>query len=191
MQQASSMILLLGILLLMPVAVYIITKVRVLGKFGCFFLERDKSLSFKLLKPKGPFIEYKGETYGLNPNRIRIVSYPFGWPALLQQTIKICLYQREDHNPVDINEPLNWVQLKPSPESAIDVRTSLEPRWLRSLAHGTAEGAAAEGKLGRLLPILTLVLAGLTMILCFYLIMKFGGVNSELKDIKEIIKLQG
>jgi len=173
----------------MPVFVYAFVKLRVIGKMGCIFLEKDKSLNFKLHKVKGRTIELADETYGVNPSRIRIMRFPIGWPALFQQSIPVQLYQREDYHPLDMVDPVDWVHLKDGKDSAIMVKSSQEPALFKRLVEGTEEGGSKLSKTSKLIPMLTLGCAALVLLIMFYLISKIGVLEGEITQAQELIKL--
>jgi len=185
----SSIVMMLMVLILAPVMFYLYTKFRVVGKMGCFFLEKDKSITFKLYKVRGPHVEVGDEIYGVNPKNIRFIRFPFGWPAVLQQIVPVSLYQREDYQPLDINDPINWAHLIPSKDNAIEISAVLEPRWLAAIVRGTKEGAPEQTRFQRMVPALTLGLAGACLIFIFYLIMKMGGLAGQMSDIQDQINI--
>jgi len=174
---------------LAPFGLYFFLKYRVIGKMGCFFLERDKSINFKLHKVNGPHVEVNDETYGINPGRIRFIKIPIGWPALFQQIVPCSMYQREDYQPIDINEPLDWVRLLSSKDSAIEISSVLEPRWLAAIVRGTREGAPDQTKFQKWIPILTLGISVAVMVFLFYVMMQVSGISSEVSHLEDLYNL--
>jgi len=172
-----------------PLIMYFFVKFRTIGKMGCFVCEKDKYLVFKLRKVKGPFWEDGNEVYGINPKRVRLLRYPFGWPAFTQQVLPCALYQREDHNPLDIINPLDWNSLKPSKESAIEVGAALEPRWLEQIARGVSGQGMGITKGQRMLSYIAAGGTVLALLLIFYLISRLGAISGQLEEIEKIQQL--
>jgi len=172
-----------------PVIVYLLLKSRVVGKMGCFFLEKDKSITFRLYKVQGRHVAVDDELYGVSPGRIRFIRFPMGWPALFQQVVPVSLYQREDYNPIDINDPVNWTSLAPSKDSSIEVGAVLEPRWLAAIVRGTKEGAPDQTRMQKLIPALTLGAVAAVLVFMFYVIMKVNGIESDINMLEDVLPL--
>lgn len=185
----STVVMMMMVLILGPVMFYLYTKFRVVGKMGCFFLEKDKSITFKLYKVRGPHVEVDDEIYGVNPKNIRFIRFPFGWPPVLQQVVPCSLYQREDYQPLDINDPVSWAHLIPSKDNAIEISAVLEPRWLAAIVRGTKEGAPEPGKYQKLLPLMTLGVVVVTLVFLFYLLAQIGGLGGQMSDMQDQINL--
>jgi len=185
----SSIVMMLMVLVLAPVMFYLYTKFKVVGKMGCFFLEKDKSITFKLYRVRGPHVEVDDEIYGVNPSNIRFIRLPLGWPQVLQQIVPCSMYQREDYQPLDINDPINWAHLMPSKDNAIEVSAVLEPRWLAAIVRGTREGAPEVGKYQKMIPLMTLAVSAITLIFLFYVLMKIGGVSGQVAELEDKVNL--
>ena len=176
-------------ILVTPVALLLFQRHRLAGKMLCFFMEKDKSLVPRLLKVQGPLVKFKGETYSVNPKRIRSIRYPTGWPASLQTVLPCGLYQREDFHPEDIIQPTDWVNLDPSKDSAVEVDSVLSPRWLAMFASSAQGGAAGEvPKNLKLMLMLTLGIVVITLIFLFYVMTKIGGVGGSVSDLETLIR---
>jgi len=156
---------------------------------GCFFLEKDKSITFNLHKVHGPHVEVGDELYGVSPSRIRFIRFPLSWPSVFQQIVPVSMYQREDYQPLDINSPTDWVKLLPSKDSAIEVSAVLEPRWLAAIVRGTKENAGEESKLHRMAPILAVGVSAVCLIMIFVVFTKISGLSSELSNLEDLVKL--
>jgi len=189
MVAASGMLFMLACFMLAPVAVYALTKARTIGKMGCFFLEKDKSITFKLYKVEGPYVQVEDEKYGVSPSRIRFMGFPLGWPKLFQQVIPCSMYQREDFQPLDLNEPTDWVNLVGSKDSAVEMSAILEPRWLAQIVRGTREGASIEdNRVKKWLPAVTLGIVVAILVFMFYLITKLNGMGAEIGHLEDLVK---
>jgi hypothetical protein len=99
--------------------IFIAIKFKVKGKIVVLFIERDKTMSFKIFRPKhqsftytkgGLFNKHKEkELYVIDTKRILLVNFPFGGPAFLKQTVPALIYTRNNPDPLDpseINIPL-------------------------------------------------------------------------------------
>jgi len=91
--------------------IFIAIKFKTKGKILIFFIERDKTMSFRLFKPRhqsfmytkgGLFNKHKEkELYVIDTKRILLVSYPFGGPGFLKQTVPALVYTRNNPDPLD------------------------------------------------------------------------------------------
>jgi hypothetical protein len=99
--------------------IFVAIKFKTKGKIVVFFIERDKTLSFKIFKPRhqsftftkgGLFNKHKEkELYVIDTEKILLVSFPFGGPSFLKQTVPALIYTRNNPDPLDpadINIPL-------------------------------------------------------------------------------------
>jgi len=182
-------VFMLLVVFLMPVVLYFFMKLRTLGKLGCFFLEKDKSITFKLHKVSGPHVQVGDELFGISPGRIRFLRYPMNFPSIFQQIVPCSMYQREDYQPLDINDPINWTILKGSNDSSIEISAVLEPRWLAAIVRGTREGASEQTKFQRLMPALTLGAVAAVLVFMFYLVMKMNGMSGEIAHLEDLVNL--
>ena len=175
-------------LLLMVVAVLLMVffwnYARCANKTLCLFLEPDMSVTQALLPHDEDFVyDYKnGNAYLIFEKRIRFVRFPSGWPIFLQQVVPMALYKRGD------GEPLEWNELGKRTVSSKEVGAAMEPQWLKNIIKGASE-VHAESRMGRLMPIMTLICVVVILIFLFYLLSKIGGMQSAINALKEAVKL--
>lgn len=166
-----------------PVGGYFFLKMRTVGRLGVFMLEKDKHVNFMLRKVKGPHWSDKNETYGVDPKRVRLVRYPFGWPAIFQQVIPCALYQREHYQPLDIIQPIDWNSLKSANVNATEVGTVLDPMVLVSILKGASGAAPTTSRFQRMFPMLMVGLCTVILLFLFYLLSKVGGLSGQVEEI--------
>jgi len=133
----------------------------------CWILEDDRSARIRLVKVRGDFVDIEGGTYGVRPDAVRLVRYPFGWPSWLQQIVPCSLYNK------DGADPIGWNEQAPMSLSARELTAVLDPHWFSAIVKGTKEGGTAANIGG--LRIVLLVVAGVSifsMVVLFYLLSK-------------------
>jgi len=150
---------------------------RLAGRMLCFFLEEDKSTKPELRKIADDFIESEDGLYDIEPDRVRLIRYPTGWPPPLQQIIPTSLYCRGNARPLD------WVTLRAREVSAKELKAVLDTHWLINLVRGAREGGG-ESKVSRILPLLSAALGAICMVLIFIILAKMGALESAVKVLR-------
>lgn len=156
-----SAIIVLVLLVLGLAAMMFWNKIRVTGKMLCFFLRKDKSVVGKLCVLQDAFVITESRAYDIYPDFVRVMRYPAGWPAFLQELVPASLYDEEDAL------PKNWVTLEAPKEGSLSLRSALEENWVRKLV----QEAAAEGGMRinwrRILPIALIGIGLLGLVIIF------------------------
>jgi len=126
---------------------------RVKGRMLCFFIRKDKSVVQSLCELKSDFVIYKDRAYDVYPDFVRIIKFPMGWPAFLQELVPSSLYDEEDAIPLD------WIDLDSRLERSMQLRSALEENWVRKLVHEAAvEGGGAGINWRRVIPIVLIAI---------------------------------
>jgi len=138
------------------------------GRILCWFLEEDISAVPELNKIVEDFIISRDGMYDIEPEKVRLIRYPMGWPRLLQQIIPCVLFERGNALPLD------WVRLRGDRESAREIRAVLDEVWMRNLIKGAKESTTG-GRFEGMLPWLTIGISGVCLLMIFVLMTKVGG----------------
>lgn len=161
------LLLMVVVILLMPSVLFFYMQWKCAGKMLCFFLEEDKSTRPELTRIEGDFIVSEEGMYDIEPEKIRLMRYPLGWPRFLQQILPAGLYERDNAIPLD------WITLEAATISASELHTVLDKNWLKNLVAGAREGATG-GKFEKMVPMLSLAVSGLVLLMMFILMTKIG-----------------
>jgi len=133
-------------------------KMRVKGKMLAFIARKDKSLLGRLCELRGSFVIWEDRAYDVYPDFVRLVGYPMGWPAMLQELVPASLYDEDDALPKD------WITLEAPKEGSLSLRAALDENWIKKLV---AETSAAKGftfNWRKVLPVVLLVGGGLGLL---------------------------
>lgn len=179
----TSLVVVLLIIIAFPLALILFTRRRVAGRMLCWFLEEDKTLSNKLLKVDGEFVQSGDDHYRVDVEKVRLIRYPFGMPSVLQQIIPTSLYQAGASS----FEPLDWITLSNEGASAKEVGAILDPYWMGNLMKAVKEGGG-ETRFQRMLPWLTLGIAAISLILVFVLLTRLGSIQSSVAGLEALLK---
>ena len=99
-----------GILFVLAFAWVMSTKLRLRGRIYCYFLEPTNFLSGELLKvpEKAPVVTLTSSvdsmSYAIDVNKQRMVHYPAGMPAFMQEVVPFQAYVRGQMHPVDLRD---------------------------------------------------------------------------------------
>ena len=97
-----------GVIFVMAFLWMVYVKVKMRGRIYCYFLEPTNFLTGELLTvPKdAPVItlssKVDGMSYAIDVNRQRMVHYPAGLPAFMQEPVPFQAYVRGQMHPVDL-----------------------------------------------------------------------------------------
>ncbi len=166
-------LILLWMVLAGPLILFFIYRVKVAGKILCVILEEDRSVKNRLVKVEGNYISIGDSKYVVNPDAVRLMRYPSGWPVWLQQIVPTCLYRADEL------QPLDWNTQEPVSNSASALAAVMEPDWLKLIVRGTREGAPS-GLAGgsRLMGMLGIGVSVITLVMLFYVISRLGAVET-------------
>jgi hypothetical protein len=157
----NSVALMLVVTMAIPLFLIFWNKARTKGKMVCFFARKDKSVVLALCELRDAFVLWKSRAYDIYPDFVRVISFPTGWPSIIQEKMPCSLYDEEDALPKD------WVSLDTPKEGSMRLRSALDENWIRKLVQETA----TEGKPGinwkKIFPFIIIFLgvAGLVVIL--------------------------
>ncbi len=166
-------LILLWMVLAGPLVLFFIYRVKVAGKILCVILEEDKSVKNRLVKVEGNYISIGDNKYVVNPDAVRLMRYPSGWPIWLQQIVPTCLYRADEV------QPLDWTTLEVVNNSASALAAVMEPDWLKLIVRGTKEGSGEGLTSGsRLLNMLGIGVSVITLVMLFYVISRLGAVET-------------
>lgn len=169
--------IILWILLGGPVLLFFYNRHRTVGKILCYILEEDRSVRSRLIKVEGDFLNFGGNRYLVNPDAVRLMRYPAGWPSWIQQIVPVCLYKVEESTPLD------WNTQMPVTNSSSALATVMEPEWLKLIVRGTREGATGALTGGnRVLTVLGVGASVLVLVMMFYLISRIGALEAIVKS---------
>jgi hypothetical protein len=118
-----------------------------------------------------------GNAYYIFPERVRFVRFPSGWPIFLQQTVPSVLYERGN------GEPLEWTDLGKRTVSSKEVGAAMEPQWLKNIIKGASE-TQGEGRMSRMLPMISLMGIVIVAVVLFYALSKIGALQTAVEGIK-------
>jgi len=136
---------------LLPLMVIFWNKMRCRGKMlGCF-ARKDKSVDLKLCMLKSSFVIYGDRAYDVYPDFVRVVRFPAGWPAILQETVPCGLWDEEDAIQKD------WVTLEPPKEGSLSLRAALDENWIKKLVAESASDGGFKINWRKVLPIVLVV----------------------------------
>lgn len=99
-----------GVLFVMFFFWMVSIKLRMRGRIFCYFLEPTNRLTGELLKvpEKKPVATLTSKIddmcYAIDVNKQRMVSYPSGVPAFMQETVMFQAYVRGQMHPVDLRD---------------------------------------------------------------------------------------
>jgi hypothetical protein len=107
------------------------------GKLLVFFVEKDKTLSMKVFKPRSrTFKTADGkEEYIIDTNRIMLVDFPFNMPTFLQRTLPCLLYPRGNPEPLDPTQ----VTILPSGLTAAEIANCTDEGIISGIVKATQE----------------------------------------------------
>lgn len=163
------------LVVILPTILILSNKMRTRGKLVCFFMEGDLPLMPKLCKVvDDEFVEYEGGKYRVYEKACRIFYYPMGWPSILQERLSCALYKVGD------GDPRNWTDLSERKVSSREMGSVLDPHWLGMIVKGWQKEAGGGGRFEKMLPFLMLALGALTLLMCFVLFTKVGGLSSAI-----------
>lgn len=175
----ESLLLTVMMLLAASLMAFFWVRGRTSGKLLCIMLESDRTVKRYLRKVQGSFIKFSDSNYLVVGESIRFVRYPDNWPSFLQQTVPAALYNRGD------TQPLDWTSTNHVGMSANELNAVLEPEWMRAIVKGT-QAPGTQGRLQGMLPIMTLMAAGLSLVLTFYVISKLGSLQAAITSIQAL-----
>ncbi len=166
-------LVILWVMLLGPILLFFVNRMRVAGKILCVILDEDRSVRTRLVKVEGDYLNVGENRYIVNPDAVRLMRYPAGWPIWLQQIVPTCLYKVEEA------EALDWNTQLPIVNSSSALSAVMEPHWLKLIVKGTKEGG--EGGLAsgsKLLIVVGLGVSVLVLVLMFYVISRLISIES-------------
>jgi len=142
------------------------------NKVFCWFLEGDRSARVKLLKiVDNDFVVYGGDKYGVDPEYVRMVRYPMGWPPFFQIPVPCVMFE------VGRFSPVNWIDCGEPGASSKEVAAVLDPHWMSLIVKGTKAGQITADKNMRNLLMLAAGASVIGMVTMFYLITKVGNLT--------------
>ena len=171
-------LIILWMMLIGPMALFFIYRVRVAGRILCIILEEDKSVRNRLVKVEGNYLTIGDSRYLVDPDTVRLMRYPSGWPVWLQQIVPTCLYRSDEAHPLD------WNTQAPVQDSASALAAVMEPEWLKLIVRGTREGAESVGGSGsRIITILGIGVSVVTLVMMFYVISRLAAVETLVRGV--------
>ena len=142
------------------------------NKVFCWFLEGDRSARVKLLKIiDNDFVEYKEDKYGVDPEFVRMVRYPMGWPGFLQVPVPCVMFE------VGRFSPVNWIDCGDPGASSKEVAAVLDPHWMSLIVKGTKMGQIATDKNTRILLMIATGASVLGLLGLIYMIQRLGSLE--------------
>ena len=168
----ESLLFTLWIMVLAPVVTFFFLRRRLAGRMLCTMLEKDRSVRNILVKVAGDFVFIEGDRYFVNPEAVRIVRYPGGWPTPFQHPLPNSLYQRDGAQPID------WNTQRELSQSAKEVTAALDPHLFSAIVKGTREGGSSP--IGNLRPVF-IILGGISIVILltlFYTLSKISDIQS-------------
>jgi hypothetical protein len=95
----------------------------------------------------------------------------------LQQTVPSVLYERGN------GEPLEWNDLGKRTVSSKEVGAAMEPQWLKNIIKGASE-TQGESRMGRMLPMISLMGIVIIAVILFYALSKIGALQTAIEASK-------
>ena len=116
---------------------FAVMKKKYYGKILVFFVEKDKTLTMKVFKPKSRYFKTAdgSEQYLIDTDRIMLVDFPFNMPPVLQQTMPCLIYPRGNPEPLDPRE----VTLLPSGLTASEIANCTDEGIISGIVKATQE----------------------------------------------------
>ena len=170
-------LILLWMVLAGPLVLFFIYRVRVAGRILCVILEQDRSVKTRLIKVEGDFLDIDDGQYLVNPDAVRLMRYPSGWPVWLQQIVPTCLYRKDEV------EPLDWNTQVPITSSASALAAVMEPEWIKLIVSGTKEGSSSLTGGRKVLTMIGLGASIVSLVMAFYIITKLGAIETLVKSV--------
>lgn len=132
-----------GMFLTMVVVSFLIIRAKVQGKIIVFFIEKDKTISYKMFKPKFRLFTFSkrkedSETYMIDTEKVMLVKFPFVGPGILKQIVPCLIYARNNPEPLD---PSN-VMVAPKGRTAKEISSVVNEHVIDDIVKATR----AEGK---------------------------------------------
>ena len=172
----EQILVILWVMLAGPLILFFISRTRVAGRILCIVLEEDRSVKTRLVKVEGDYLNIGENRYLINPDAIRLMRYPAGWPIWLQQIVPTCLYRVEEA------QALDWNSQQPITDSSSALSAVMEPHWLKLIVRGTKEGGSNLTGGSRVLTVVGIGASVLGLVLIFYLISRIGALETIVKS---------
>lgn len=177
MGPGTQLMFMLVVILLIPVFLIGMNRMRTRGKCVCFMLLGTLPLSPKLLKVgKDGFVEFEGKKFQIQEEMIRLIQWPLGMPTILTEMVPAALYD------IDTAEQLDWRSLNiEGGHSSTEIGAVLDPQWLAIFIKGMKDAGGLGGsRFERMVPLLTMALAGLALVMVFVVMVKLGTLQSAI-----------
>jgi len=99
-------VIILGIFLCFIVVAFFIIRAKVQGKIIVFFIEKDKTISYKMFRPRFRLFTFSkrhedSETYMIDTEKVMLVKFPFVGPGIIKQIVPCLIYARNNPEPLD------------------------------------------------------------------------------------------
>jgi len=167
--------------------VFIVIKLRTHNKIMAFFVEKDKGLRYKMFKPQTQLFTFKGkelrEKYYIDPERVMLVQYPFGFPGILQASVKCLIYARNNPEPLSPKD----VAVMPKTTTAKALASAMDEHIIDKIVQATEEGRQKR-MVDWVLPAITIAMVAILAIMMFMQRSQVGHMESMLKDVLEYLE---
>lgn len=180
---AVSVILVIALIAIAAFVFFFVSKSKITGKLLVVFIDRDKSLSFKLFKPNGRLFSFgksrkdKDEVYMIDPDKVMLTKYPFGGiPSFLKQTVSCSIYAKGNPAPLDPSAVTELPKGKTSKEMAAIVSENV----VRDIVKATRSSEKKEKIPAWLVSAVCVILVLVVLIMLFMM-------RSDISNMKSMI----
>lgn len=173
--------LLFCIMMVTPLALQFFIRLKTKGRMMAAIKAVGKPLQFKLLRVDGELLHDGTHDYIINgkPGNIIPVDYPLNFPKVIdgfRVRIDCSLYKEGQ------GEPVNWDSPMVKTIDSRELKSILDPYWLRAIVKGTVEETMAAGgvKGGNRWSLMSLAVSGFCLIVLFVVLYKLSGIQSAI-----------
>lgn len=181
MSSVISVIVVLGMLAIACFVFFFVNRRRVQDKLVVFFVEKDKTMTYKMFKPTGKYFSLgkrnnKTETYMIDTAKVILIKFPFVGPSFMKQTVPCLLYARDNPSPLN---PMNIMEL-PRSKTAKEIASVVNEHVIEDIVRATKDASKKD-------KVPAWIVAGIAVILCLVILVMIFIMRGDINNIKTMI----
>ena len=181
MSLVISVIVVLGMLAIACFVFFFVNRRKVQGKLVVFFVEKDKTMTYKMFLPTGKYFSLgkrnnKTETYMIDTSKVVLIKFPFVGPSFMKQTVPCLIYARDNPSPLD---PTNIMEL-PRSKTAKEIASVVNEHVIEDIVRATKDASKKD-------KIPAWIIAGIGVILCLVILVMIFIMRGDINNLKAMI----
>jgi len=173
-----------GIFVCFVVLSFFIIRAKVQGRIVVFFIESDKTMTYRMFKPKHRLFtltkrKEDEEAYIIDTEKVVLIKFPFVGPGILKQVVPCLIYARNNPEPLDPSD----ITLAPKGRTSKEIASIVNENIIDDIVRATRADMKREKIPSWLISIICCILVLISLLMLFMMKSSISHMQSQINTL--------